>query len=71
MHHRVVTTGRNFNGGCMNHNTAAKTAVLAAEKFTGRKWCGHCQTYKPLENGVKRIVRGRTYWKCSDCSSKR
>ena len=49
----------------------AKKAVVAAEKITGRKWCGHCQTYKALENGVKRVVKGKTYWKCENCSGKK
>ena len=51
--------------------TTAQAAVVAAEKVTGRKWCGHCQAYKALENGVKRVVKGKTYWKCSSCSGKK
>ena len=42
----------------------------AAEKITQRKWCGHCQAYKELENGMKRVVKGRKYWKCDSCNGK-
>ena len=48
----------------------ARKSIVVAEKITGRKWCGHCQAYKSLENGVKRVVKGKTYWKCSSCSGK-
>jgi len=51
--------------------TTARLAVIAAEKLTNRKWCGHCQTYRMMENGVTRVVKGRKYWKCDSCSRKR
>ena len=50
--------------------TLAKEVAVAAEKLTQRKWCGHCQTYKMMENGMKRVVKGRKYWKCDSCNGK-
>jgi hypothetical protein len=49
----------------------SELAGTAAEKITSRKWCGHCQTYKAMENGVTRVVKGRKYWKCDSCSGKK
>jgi hypothetical protein len=39
--------------------SVSRLASAAVEKITNRKWCGHCQTYKILENGVTRVVKGR------------
>ena len=51
--------------------SVSRLASTVVEKITNRKWCGHCQTYKRMENGITRVVKGKKYWKCDSCSGKR
>ena len=55
----------------MRTPSMSELANIAAEKITNRKWCGHCQTYKMMENGITRIVKGRKYWKCDSNEQRR
>jgi len=35
-----------------------------------RKFCGGCQTFKPLEGGSLKATRSRPRWICKACSNK-
>jgi len=51
-------------------NELQKYATAKAVEITGRQFCSHCQTYKPLEGGAwKTTANGRRRWRCKGCKT--